>query len=178
MLVQNWMASNTSPALVPAAPTCDAIEAPQPTQAGDTNPNLSSISTAAKPEITIVSGHSPTPELNHSAPSFRSLVVWGNRKVVINIPHELISEPALLSTTELREYERRVHEWAVRNYNLVCHGCQYGWSCVLICCCRSRINFIHRMMLVPFIMLLLAEKLLLGYQMRKVTRYVCMFIEH
>ncbi|KAK9342949.1 hypothetical protein V1522DRAFT_414649 [Lipomyces starkeyi] len=119
MLVQNWMASNTSPALVPAAPTCDAIEAPQPTQAGDTNPNLSSISTAAKPEITIVSGHSPTPELNHSAPSFRSLVVWGNRKVVTNIPHELISEPTLLSTTELREYERRVHEWAVRNYNLI-----------------------------------------------------------
>ncbi|KAK9387594.1 hypothetical protein V1515DRAFT_579970 [Lipomyces mesembrius] len=114
MLVQNWMASNTSPALAPAAPTSS-----QPTQADNTKPNSSSISTAAKSEITIVSGHSPTPELNHSAPSFRSLVVWGNRKVVINIPHELMNEPALLSTTELREYERRVHEWAVRNYNLI-----------------------------------------------------------
>ncbi|KAK9237398.1 hypothetical protein V1525DRAFT_403894 [Lipomyces kononenkoae] len=119
MLVQDWMASNpTPPPGATSMPTSSGASSTTQTDL-DTQPDLPASCTATKSETTTDGGHSCTGDLTNSYPGFRSFVVWGNRKVVINIPRELMNEPELLSTTELRDYERRVHEWAVQNYNLI-----------------------------------------------------------
>ncbi|KAK9245291.1 hypothetical protein V1506DRAFT_269262 [Lipomyces tetrasporus] len=126
MLVQNWMASTNSSALT--QPRSNFSGTSQSTEADDTTPDASLVSAAAMSgETSTSSSHSIRPEVIPAVPNFRSIVLWGDRKVVINIPHELMNEPVLLSTTELRDYERKVHEWAVRHYKLI--SGQFHSSC-------------------------------------------------
>ncbi|KAK9370662.1 hypothetical protein V1509DRAFT_616436 [Lipomyces kononenkoae] len=124
MLVQNWMASNPTP-----PPSTTPSTASKSTSSGasltrqtadDSKHDATSISTAAKSEATTCDDdHFSKRDFTSSSPGFKSFVVWGNRKVVINIPHELMNETELMSTTELRDCERRIHEWTVKNYNLI-----------------------------------------------------------
>ncbi|KAK9469092.1 hypothetical protein V1512DRAFT_258584 [Lipomyces arxii] len=47
---------------------------------------------------------------------FKSFVIWGERKVVISLPRDLVySQPNLLSGSEMQAYEKRVQEWAICN---------------------------------------------------------------